>query len=362
MTRGPKAARIQLSPSERKRLEQWSRRRQTAQGLARRARIVLTCAEGKTNGAVAEQLGTTRTTVTKWRTRFCLHRLDGLSDEARPGAPRKIKDDMVEELVIRTLESLPQDATHWSTRSMAEQCDVSKSTVHRIWQAFRLQPHRSETFKLSTDPLFVEKVRDVVGLYMNPPEHALVLCVDEKSQMQALNRTQPLLPLRPGQVERGTHDYERHGTTSLFAALDVATGEVIGECHRKHRAQEFRKFLGTIEREVPNELEVHLILDNYGTHKTPETQRWLVKHPRFHFHFIPTSSSWLNLVERWFASLTTKRIRRGVFRSVRELEAAALHYIEASNTRPRPFVWTKTADEILDAVGRYCARISGTPH
>jgi transposase len=245
---------------------------------------------------------------------------------------------------------------------MAEEVGLSKSTVSRIWRAFSLQPHRSETFKLSTDPLFVEKVRDVVGLYMNPPEHAIVLCVDEKSQMQALDRTQPLLPMRPGQAERRSHDYVRHGTTSLFAALNVATGKVIGECHRRHRAEEFRKFLNTIEREVPGDLEVHLILDNYSTHKTPAIQRWQARHPRFHFHFIPTSSSWLNLVERWFASFTERRIRRGVHRSTRELEQAARDYIDVNNEAPKPFIWTKSADQILESLGRLCQRIQGTGH
>lgn len=362
MPRGFRAPAIKVSPPERKRLEQWSRRRKTAQGLALRSRIVLACASGMTNIAVSEELGVARATVGKWRKRFAKHRLDGLNDERRPGAPRKLSDDKIEEVLIRTLESTPKAATHWSTRSMAESCGISKSMVHRIWNAFCLQPHRSETFKLSTDPLFIEKVRDVAGLYMNPPEHAVVLCVDEKSQMQALDRTQPLLPMRPGQAERRTHDYQRHGTTSLFAALDVASGEVIGECHRQHRAKEFRKFLNTIDREVPEDLEVHVVLDNYATHKTAEIQRWLVRHPRFQFHFTPTSSSWLNMVERWFAGLTEKRIRRGVFRSVRQLEAAALEYIEANNDTPKPFVWTKSADEILEALGRFCTRTSGTGH
>ena len=362
MPRGPKAPVIRLSPPERKRLQQWSRRRKTAQGLALRSRIILACADGKTNTEVAEELGVARGTVVKWRKRFVEDRLDGLSDDLRPGTPRKISDDKLEEVLIQTLESTPKAATHWSTRSMAESCGISKSTVNRVWNAFCLRPHRSETFKLSTDPMFIEKVRDVVGLYMNPPEHAVVLCVDEKSQMQALDRTQPLLPMRPGQVERRTHDYKRHGTTSLFAALDMATGEVIGECHRQHRALEFRKFLNRIDREVPEGLDVHLVLDNYATHKTPEIQRWLVRHPRFRFHFTPTSSSWLNMVERWFAQLTDKRIRRGVFQSVRQLETAAKEYIEAHNHAPKPFLWTKNADDILDAVGRFCSRTSGTGH
>jgi transposase len=322
----------------------------------------LECAKGAANVEVAEELGVSRLTVGKWRRRFAEHRLDGLTDDRRPGGPRKISDDAIEQVLIKTLESAPRDATHWSTRSMAEEVGLSKSTVSRIWRAFSLQPHRSETFKLSTDPLFVEKVRDVVGLYMNPPEHAIVLCVDEKSQMQALDRTQPLLPMRPGQAERRSHDYVRHGTTSLFAALNVATGKVIGECHRRHRAEEFRKFLNTIEREVPGDLEVHLILDNYSTHKTPAIQRWQARHPRFHFHFIPTSSSWLNLVERWFASFTERRIRRGVHRSTRELEQAARDYIDVNNEAPKPFIWTKSADQILESLGRLCQRIQGTGH
>lgn len=362
MPRGFPAAQIRLSPSERTRLQQWASRRKTSQGLATRARIVLECAKGATNIEVGEELGVNRLTVGKWRKRFAEHRLDGLTDERRPGGPRKISDDAIEQVLIKTLESAPRDATHWSTRSMAEEVGLSRSTVNRIWRAFSLQPHRSETFKLSTDPLFVEKVRDVVGLYMNPPEHAIVLCVDEKSQMQALDRTQPLLPMRPGQAERRSHDYVRHGTTSLFAALEVATGKIIGECHRRHRAEEFRKFLNTIDREVPEGLEVHLILDNYSTHKTPAIQRWQARHPRFHFHFIPTSSSWLNLVERWFASFTEKRIRRGVHRSTRELEQAATSYIDISNEAPKPFIWTKTADQILESLGRLCQRIQGTGH
>lgn len=362
MPRGFAAAQIRLSPSERTRLQQWARRRKTSQGLATRARIVLECAKGASNIEVAEELGVNRLTVGKWRKRFSEHRLDGLTDERRPGGPRKISDDAIEEVLISTLESAPKDATHWSTRSMAKETGLSKSTVNRIWRAFSLQPHRSETFKLSTDPLFVEKVRDVVGLYMNPPQHAIVLCVDEKSQMQALDRTQPLLPMRPGQAERRSHDYVRHGTTSLFAALDIATGKIIGECHRRHRAEEFRKFLNTIEQEVPKNLEVHLILDNYSTHKTPAIQRWQARHPRFQFHFIPTSSSWLNLVERWFASFTEKQIRRGVHRSTRELEQAARNYIAVNNEIPKPFIWTKTADQILESLGRLCQRIQGTGH
>jgi transposase len=268
----------------------------------------------------------------------------------------------VEQVITKTLESKPADATHWSTRSMAKKTGLSQSAIVRIWRAFSLQPHRSETFKLSEDPLFVDKVRDIVGLYINPPDRALVLCVDEKSQMQALDRTQPLLPMRPGQVERRTHDYERHGTTSLFAALDVKAGTLIGQCQRRHRAIEFRKFLDTIERNVTEKLEVHLILDNASTHKTPAIKRWLAKRPRFHLHFTPTSSSWINLVERWFANFTQKQLRRGVHRSTRELEAATMNYIAVTNRDPKPFIWTKTADQIFESLAGFCRRTSNSGH
>jgi transposase len=323
---------------------------------------VLRCAEGATNTEVARQVQVRSQTVGKWRQRFVDRRLDGLLDEPRPGAPRKVSDADVERGLTMTLESTPKDATHWSTRSLAKQAGLSRSTVGRIWRAFELQPHRSETFKLSKDPLFIDKVRDIVGLYMDPPDRALVLCVDEKSQIQALDRTQPLLPMRPGQIERRTHDYARHGTTSLFAALDVKTGTVIGEFHRRHRSVEFRKFLDTIDQAVPSALDVHLLLDNYGTHKTAPVRRWLAKRPRFHVHFTPTSASWINLVERWFAALTEKQIRRGVHRSVRELETAIKQYLAITNTSPKPFVWTKSADEILASVARFCARTSGAGH
>ena len=353
---------LSLTTSEREALQNWSRRPKSAQALALRARMILLCAEGKTSTSVAQQLHVRIQTVCKWRQRFVDRRLDGLLDEPRPGTPRKVSDTEVEQVLTMTLESLPQDATHWSTRSLAAEAGLSRSTVSRIWRAFGLQPHRSETFKLSKDPLFIEKVRDIVGLYLNPPDRALVLCVDEKSQIQALDRTQPLLPMRPGQLERRTHDYARHGTTSLFAALDVKTGKVIGECHRRHRSAEFRKFLDTIEQAVPRHLGVHLILDNYGTHKTAIIRRWLAKRPRFHVHFTPTSASWINMVERWFAALTEKQIRRGVHRNVRELESAIKHYLAVTNESPRPFVWTKTADEILASVARFCARTSETGH
>jgi transposase len=357
----PKAALV-VAPSERERLEGWTRRRKTAQALAVRARIILRCATGRTNLAVAKELGVTHQMVGKWRGRFLAQRLDGLLDAPRPGTPRRVRDRQIEQVLVKTLESLPRDATQWSVRAMAKASGLSPTTVHRIWRAFSLAPHRTETFKLSTDPLFVDKVRDIVGLYLHPPERALVLCVDEKTQIQALDRTQPLLPMRLGQPERRTHDYVRHGTTSLFAALDVATGKVIGACHRRHRAREFRQFLDRIEANVPASLDVHLILDKYGTHKTALIRRGLAKRPRFHVHFTPTGASWLNLVERWFATLTLKQIRRGTHRSTSQLEAAIRHYLRLTNEHPTPFVWTKTADEILDSLARFCERISGTGH
>jgi len=343
-------------------LERWARRPKTAQALAQRSRIILACARDATNTEVAEQMQVSRQTVGRWRARFLKKRLDGLLDEPRPGAPRQITDEHVERVITMTLEGTPRDATHWSTRSMAKACGLSQTAIVRLWRAFGLKPHRVETFKLSKDPLFIEKVRDIVGLYLNPPEKALVLCADEKSQVQALDRTQPLLPMRPGQVERHTHDYVRHGTTSLFAALDVKSGKIIGRCHRRHRALEFRKFLDTIDVSVPLRLDVHLIVDNYSTHKTPMIRRWLVRHPRFHLHFTPTSASWINLVERWFALLTEKQIRRGVHRSTLELEAAIMDYIRVTNKSPKPFVWTKTADEILASLARFCQRISNSGH
>lgn len=362
MAKGRPKARLVLAPPEREALQRWTRRRKTSQALALRARIVLRCASGATNRAVAEDLRVTQQTVGKWRKRFVERRLDGLLDEPRPGGPRRISDAKIEQVLVRTLETKPPDATHWSTRSLAKRTGLSQSTISRIWRAFGLQPHRSETFKLSHDPLFIEKLRDIVGLYLRPPRRALVLCVDEKSQIQALDRTQPLLPMRLGQAERRSHDYVRHGTTSLFAALDIASGKVIGECHRRHRAIEFRKFLDTIEANVPASLDIHLVLDNYATHKTPLIQRWLLKRPRFHVHFTPTGSSWLNLVESFFSILTRKQIQRGVHRSTRELESAIKAYLKTYNADPRPFVWTKTADQILDSLARYCQRISDSGH
>jgi transposase len=347
---------LTLTDEEQVKLRSWANRPTTAQRLALRARIVLVCAEGHTNDDVARRLHLTPHTVGKWRARFLEARLEGLADEPRPGAPRSITDAQVEEVITRTLESKPDSATHWSSRGMAACTGLSQSAVVRIWQAFGLQPHRAETFKLSADPFFIEKVRDVVGLYLSPPERALVLCVDEKSQVQALDRTQPLLPLGPGQAERHTHDYVRHGTTSLFAALNVATGKVIGKCYRRHRQQEFVRFLEEIDTAVPHEdgLQVHLVLDNYGTHKTPRVKRWLQRHPRYVVHFTPTSGSWLNQVERFFAELTEKRIRRGAFRSVAALEAAIKDYLENHNQNPKPFVWTATADLIFAKLKHTC--------
>jgi transposase len=347
-----------LTDDQTETLERWLRRRKTAQALALRAQLVLLSARGVSNQDVAAWLHITPQTVSKWRGRFVERGLDGLLDEPRPGAPRTISDAAVEQVISLTLETLPENATHWSTRLMATRTGMSQSAISRIWRAFGLQPHRSETFKLSSDPLFIEKVRDIVGLYLNPPDKALLLCVDEKSQIQALDRTQPLLPMRPGQIERRTHDYVRHGTTSLFAALIVKTGQVLAQCHRRHRSVEFRKFLDHIDANVPEDLDVHLIVDNYGTHKTALIQRWLVRHPRFHLHFTPTGSSWLNLVERFFAALTEKQLRRGVHRSTRELENAIYRYIHHQNRDPKPFIWTKTADQILDSLARFCTRIS----
>ena len=362
MRRGRPVSAVKLTETERESLSQWMRRPKSAQALAQRARIVLMCAEGLNNSEVSHRLRLTAQTVGKWRRRFVQQRLDGLLDEPRPGTSQRLTDKEVEEVLAMTLESTPKDATHWSTRSMAQACGLSHMSVHRIWQAFALAPHRSETFKLSKDPLFIEKVRYIVGLYLNPPHKALVLSVDEKSQIQALDRSQPVLPMRPGQAERRSHDYTRHGTTSLFAALDTKSGQVIGELHRRHRSSEFRQFLDQIDSAVPKDCDIHLILDNYGTHKTAIIQRWLVKRPRFHLHFTPTGASWLNLVERWFALLTEKQIRRGVFRSTRELETAIRNYLKTYNEQPKPFIWTKTADEILAGVARFCKRTLVTGH
>src|SRR5579863_5307264 len=345
-----------LTADEQERLQSLAHRARSQPVLARRARVILASAQGLANQVVAKQARCSLGMVVKWRARFLKQRLEGLYDEPRPGAPRKVSDGQVERVVIQTLESTPRGQTHWSTRELAKTTGLSRMTISRIWHAFGLQPHRTDSFKLSPDPLLIEKVRDIAGLYINPPENALVLCVDEKSQIQALDRTQPLLPMQPGQLERVTHDYKRHGTTSLFAALDLKTSQVIGQFHQRHRSVEFRRFLDTIEAQVPADLDVHLILDNYSTHKTALIRNWLLKRPRFHVHFTPTYGSWLNLLERWFAELTNKRIRRGVFRSVRELESAIREYIEVHNEAPKPFVWTRTADQILDSIARYAKR------
>jgi transposase len=360
--RGPKRAEVTLGASEREALERWTRRATTANALAMRARIVLACADGGSDVEVAARLAVTRNTVGKWRKRYLADGLDGLLDEPRPGRPRTISDAQVEDVIVRTLETTPKDATHWSTRSMAAQVGLTQTAVSRIWRAFGLQPHRTETWKLSRDPLFIDKVRDVVGLYLAPPERAVVLCVDEQSQIQALDRTAPTLPMLPGTPARATHDYQRAGTSSLYAALDLTSGQVIGALHQRHRAIEFKQFLARIDRAVPAELAVHLVLDNSSTHKTPEIRRWLAAHPRFVLHFTPTSSSWLNLVERWFAELTSKKLRRGSHRSVAELNADIRAWIDSWNEHPRPYVWVKTADQILDSIARYCTRINDSGH
>jgi transposase len=358
----PKAV-LELSDGEQSQLELWARRRRTAAGLAQRSRIVLACAEGEPNTRVAAECGVSAATVGKWRARFVERRLDGLVDEPRPGQPRKITDLRVQEVIVKTLEAAPPDGgTHWSTRQMADAVGLNQTAISRIWRAFGLQPHRVEHWKLSKDPLFVEKVRDVVGLYLDPPERAVVLCVDEKSQIQALDRTAPTLPMLPGTPARATHDYKRHGTSSLFAALEVATGKVIGSLHARHRAVEFKKFLQLLDREVPAELDVHLILDNYATHKTPAIKRWLAAHPRFQLHFTPTGASWLNLVERWFAELTARKLKRGAHRSTRQLNTDIRAWIETWNDDPKPYVWVKTADQILDTLAAYCERINDSRH
>ncbi len=362
MKRGPRLTPLRLTMQESNQLIEWTRRHKTSQALASRSRIVLACAQGASNREVAERVRVTVQTVGKWRRRFVERRLDGLLDEPRPGTPRKHDDAKIEQMIATTLNERPREATHWSTRLLARQLKVSQSTVSRVWRAFGLQPHRSETFKLSTDPLFIDKVRDIVGLYLNPPSKALVLCVDEKSQIQALDRTQPILPLAPGLPERRTHDYKRHGTTTLFAAFDLATGHVIGELHRRHRSREFLTFLRTIDANVPADLEVHLVMDNYGTHKTPSVKAWLARRPRFHVHFTPTSASWLNQVERWFALISQRQIKRGTHRSTIELERAIREYVSIYNEAPKPFIWTKTADAILASVARFCKSISDSRH
>ena len=358
----PKAP-LTLTDDERAVLERWARRPKSAQALALRSKIVLACADGTANKQVAARFGVTPQMVGKWRARFVTARLDGLADEPRPGQPRKITDERVEKVIVKTLEDKPPDQdTHWSTRSMAKATGLNQTAVSRIWRAFGLKPHKQETWKLSTDPQFIDKVRDVVGLYLDPPEHAVVLCVDEKTQIQAIERTAPCLPILPTTPARRSHDYVRNGTTSLFAALNVATGQIIASHHRQHRHQEFLKFLKAIDAATPGSLDLHLICDNYATHKTPAVKNWLLRHPRFHIHFVPTSSSWLNLVERWFAELTNRKLRRSAHRSVRELEADIQAWIRAWNDDPRPFVWTKTADEILESIAGYLQLINDSGH
>ncbi len=362
MSRGRSLPSLTLTEKDRETLQGWTRRRKTAQALALRSRIVLRACAGLTAPATAAELSVCMQTVRKWRRRYADAGPDGLLDEPRPGQPRKLSDAQVERVIVRTLESKPAAATHWSTRSMAQATGLNQTAISRIWRAFSLQPQRQENFKLSRDPLFIDKVRDVVGLYLHPPDRAMVLCVDEKSQIQALQRSAPLLPLGPGQAERRAHDYLRHGTTSLFAALDTKTGKVISQLQRRHRSLEFRKFLDTIEANVPPALEVHLVMDNYATHKTAAIQRWMVRHPRFHVHFTPTSASWLNQVEGFFAALTEKQIRRGSFRSTRQLETAIRNYLDHHNAQPKPFVWSKSADDILNALAKYCQRTNDSPH
>ena len=354
---------LRLAPPDEEKLELLARRPKTAQRVAVRAKIVLQAAKGLASQEIARKLGITGSTVGKWRERYRVRGMEGLSDEPRPGAPRRITDSKVEEAVTQTLESLPPAATHWSTRLLAAKVGLSQSAVVRVWHAFGLQPHRSETFKVSTDPFLVEKVRDIAGIYLNPPDKAIVLCIDEKSQVQAWDRTQPILPMRPGLPEQRTSDYERHGTTSLFAALDIATGKVIGQCHRRHRHQEFLKFMELVDSKLPPGTdEVHLVLDNYGTHKTAKVIRWFARHPRYRLHFTPTSGSWINQVERWFAEITGKRIRRGSFPTVMSLEKAIQEYIDQNNKNPKPFIWTADADTILGKVQRLCERISNSGH
>jgi len=355
--RGRPKAPVVVTDEDRVVLERWSKRPKTPMSVAQRARIVLLAADGLNNNTVAERVGVNQATVVKWRKRYLAGGVDGLVDEPRPGAPRKITDAAVEEVVVRTLEETPIDATHWSTRDLAKRVGMSASSVGRIWQAFGLRPWQTDTFKLSDDPQFIDKVRDVVGIYMDPPDHAVVLCVDEKTGIQALDRTRPTLPMRPGQVERRTHDYVRNGITDLFAALNVATGEVIARTDNRHRAVEFIKFLDLIDDNVPEGLDVHVVVDNASTHKTPAVHTWLLRHPRFTFHFTPTSSSWLNLVERWFAELTNRKLRRSAHRSTKELIADLHAWIATWNDNPRPFVWHRTADEILNTLKKYLTNL-----
>ena len=353
---------LNLTAEEKEKLTLLARRPKSSQAFAMRARIVLGCDEGLSNSAVVEKLHITGATVCKWRERFRVNRIDGLLDEPRPGAPRSITDAQVEEVVTQTLESMPDNGTHWSTRLMAAQTGLSQNAIVRIWHAFGLQPHRVENFKFSKDPQFVEKVRDIVGLYLNPPDRAIVLCLDEKSQVQALNRTEPILPLAPGVPERQTHDYERHGVTSLFAAMDVASGVTISTCYRRHRHQEFLRYLNQIDADLPPGVEVHIVMDHYGTHKVAQVRNWFARHPRYHVHFTPTGGRWLNLVERLFAELTERCVRRGSHTTVKALEKAMLHYLDQRNEDPKPFIWTADADLIPSKVERLCKRISRSGH
>ena len=356
--KGRTATVVILTPEEQGELERWTRSRRGSHSVAIRAEMILGCAQGLDNQQVAAQVKACAETVGKWRKRFVEKRLDGLRDEPKPGAPRKIGDDAIEAIIKATLESTPPDATHWSTRDMARKSGLSAPTISRIWRAFGLQPHRHDYFRLSEDPELVPKVRDIVGLYLSPPVGAMVLCVDEKSQIQALERTQPLLPLRPGHPERHTTDYARHGVSTLFAALDVATGRVLGQCYKRHRTTEFHKFLNHVDKNIPPDMDVHLIMDNYATHKTPLIRNWLAKRPRYHLHFTPTHASWINQVERWFATLTQRAIKRASHRSTQQLEAAIHTFIKHHNLKPKPFKWVKTADEILDSIARFAKRTS----
>ena len=365
---------VVLSDEERRFHEGKVRRHKTPRSLSDRCRMILLCADGLPSKEVAAQLGVHEHTVGKWRRRFVRDRIEGLTDEYRPGRPRTVSDEQVTEVIERTLNTTPRDATHWSIRSMAAATGLSHTTIRRIWNAFGLQPHRSETFKLSTDPLFVDKVQDIVGLYLSPPNRAIVLCVDEKSRIQALDREQPVLPMAPGVAERRTHIYLRNGTTSLFAALDIATGAVIGKCYKRHPlpgsafakqmsregATEFLDFLKRIDRHVPAGPDVHIVMDNYATHKTAKIRAWLARRPHWHVHFTPTSASWINQVERWFAELTRKQLQRGVHRTVAELEADIAAFIDAHNENPKPYRWVKSADEILASVKRFCRKTQKT--
>ena len=357
----PKAV-LTLTPEEREQLQAWAVSRSLPHGLVTRAKIVLWAADGLTNSAIAQQVDLSAPSVGKWRKRFLEQGLQGLHDELRPGRPRSIADEKIALAIQTTLQTKPEDGTQWSCRSLAHSTGLSKSTVQRLWNVFGLQPHRQRHFKLSNDPFFVEKVRDIVGLYLNPPDNAMVLCVDEKSQIQALERTQPMLPLGLGYVEGVTHDYRRHGTTTLFAALDVATGQVISQCKPRHRHQEFLQFLRHLDRNLPTELDLHLIVDNYSTHKHPKVKRWLAMRPRYHIHYTPTYSSWLNQVERWFGIITQRAIRRGTFRSVRDLVEKIDHFVQTYNAQTRPFIWTATAESIRDTINRLCEYMSGTQH